>query len=97
MEVITYPVILSSSLWKKTRSEGEDEVPMPPLNNFTNFCNFLRDYTIRFSKQFEKRKYLEKLVFPYFFFILILSQSFLFVTVHEMFLYSLASTAFAYQ
>ena len=49
---------------KQTRGFwGEGIILMPPLNNFSDFflekndtfCDFKKDYTFRFSKQFEKK------------------------------------------
>ena len=57
-------ILASSSLWKKLSSVCEGKVPMSLLNNFSiffqkksNFETFIGDYTIRFLKQIEKRKY----------------------------------------
>ena len=43
---------------------GKGNIPMTPLNNFSdffwkknnnNFCNYKEDYTFKFLKQFEKK------------------------------------------
>ena len=60
------PGIYKLESLKKRGSRSEGKVPMPPLNNFSDFflkksitifVTFKGDYAVRFSTQSEKTKY----------------------------------------